>query len=103
FLERPAEPGRHGRRADAEHARGLLAVELDHDAEDEHLALAHTHRREREWELGRQPFDEVRLLRLGLGCGLLAAVAPGFGPEPGARRAAGEDEARCARADTERS
>ena len=92
FLERPAEPGRHGRRADAEHAGGLVAVELDHDAEDEHLALAGAEGCERQLELGREPFDELGLLRLGLGGGLLAPVAPGLGPEPVERGRAGDPE-----------
>src|SRR5262249_60386221 len=57
-LQGAAEPGRAGRLADAEQTGRRLAVELEHDAENDHLALACGERRERRLELRRQPFDE---------------------------------------------
>ena len=90
--QRPAEPGRHGRRADAENAGRLVAVELDHDAERDHLALAGAEGRERDLERGREPFDEVGLVRLRLGGRLLAPVPSRFGAEPVEGGRAGDPE-----------
>ena len=51
-------------------------------AEDEYLALAGAEGCERQLQLGREPFDELGLLCLGLGGSLFAPVAPGLRPEP---------------------
>ena len=92
FGQRPAEPGGYGSWADAEDARRLLAVELDHDPEREHLTLACAQRCERDLQDRRQPFDEVRFVRLRLGGRLLAPPAPRLGPEPVERRCASDSE-----------
>ena len=75
-------------------------VEVEHDAERDHLALAGGQRAQRRLEVGREPLDEPLLDPLGLGGELLAPRAPALGAEvverdrardlaePGARRAA---------------
>ena len=93
--QRPAEPRGHGGRADAEHAGGLLAVQLDHDPEHDHLALAGAQLGERRLQRRGQPFDEVRLLRLGRGDRLLAA--PPVATRRGTSRAPSCGRCRAAR------
>src|SRR5919197_136058 len=64
FLERPAQARRARRRADSEHARRRSAVQLEQDAQREHLPLAGRELGERRLERRRQPF-EPRLPGLG--------------------------------------
>ena len=53
--ERPREPRRAGRPPDAEERGGGLRVEVEHDPQREHLALAGGERAERLLELRREP------------------------------------------------
>ena len=59
-----------------------VAVELEHDPQREHLALAGAQGRERRLELGREPLDEALLDALGQRGGLLAPAPSRLGAEP---------------------
>ena len=101
-LQRPAQPRRDGRGADPEHARGGVPVELEHDPQREHLALAGRERRERGLELGRQALGE-RLLDALVECRrLLAPSPPRLGAEPVERRRPRDPEQPRARAPSAR-
>ena len=75
-------------------------VDVEHDAQRDHLALAGGERGERRLEVGREAFGEALVDPLGHGGELLAARAPPLGAEvverdgardlaePGLRRAA---------------
>src|SRR5581483_3208749 len=81
-LQRPAEPGRAGGLADAEHARGCLAVEVEYDAQRDHLAFPGGEARERPVELGAEAFERRVLVTVGDRSRLLAPPAPLLGAEP---------------------
>ena len=95
-LERPAQPRRDGRGADPEHARGGVTVELEHDPQREHLALAGRERRERGLELGREALGE-RLLDALVECRRLLAPSPSA-PRRGTSRAPSSARSRAATA-----
>src|SRR5215207_2633631 len=91
LLERAGEPRRAGRCGDAEDAGGLLRVELEDDAQRDHLALGAGERSERlpedrpelVWKLDLRP--AVRL-----GDALFAPPPTVFGAKMVERRAAGQ-------------
>src|SRR5262249_29152919 len=83
LLQRPAEPGRARRRRDAEDAGGRLDLQVEQDAQGDHLALAGRQRRERTLELRREPPEEavLDLVRELGGVRMLASSPPLLGAE----------------------
>src|SRR5918995_4700972 len=86
LLQGSRQPRRDRCGADPEHARRLVAVELEQDAERDHLALTRGELAQRRLELGRQAFDEAGLQPVRHRRALLAAPAAVFGSEPLERR-----------------
>src|SRR3989304_5524260 len=82
FLEGPGEPGRNVGGGDAEHARGLVAVEVEEDAQRNHLALAVREGAQCRLELGREPLAKARVGAVLARRGLLAPPPPLLGAEP---------------------
>src|SRR5437762_1442855 len=70
LLQGAREAGRARRRADPEHARGGLAVEVEDDAERDHLALGGREAAHGVLEVGRQALDEPRLLDVSFANGV---------------------------------
>ena len=97
-LQGPAQPCGDGCRADPEHACGRITVELQHDAEGKHLALARGERRECRLERGREALDERLVDPLGERRRLLPLPASRLCSEPVERRGAGNAEQPGARA-----
>src|SRR5262245_2576035 len=65
LLQRAAQPRRARRRADPEHSRRGLAVELEHDPQSDDLPLSGGQPRQRRFECRRQPLAEDLLRALG--------------------------------------
>src|SRR5918994_3623103 len=82
FSQCAREARRDVRRADPEHAAGLLAVELEQDAQRDHLALGGAQRRDRRFQIGREPLAEGLPDLVRGGDPLLAAPSPVLAPEP---------------------
>src|SRR5207253_5156056 len=81
LLQRAVETRRAVGGGDAEHARGGPGVEVEDDAERDHLALAGGQAEQRGLELGREPFGNALLEDLGHRYELLALHAPPLGAE----------------------
>src|SRR5581483_2948034 len=93
LLQRPAQPCRAGGRGDPEHAGSGLAVQIEQDAERDHLALAGRELRKRALERRREAAEHPVLVLSTLQrvCAL-ATPAPLLGPEVVERRRAREVE-----------
>src|SRR5579884_1143253 len=81
LLERPVQARRAVGGGDAEDAGGGARVEVEQDAERDHLALAGAEPRERRLEVGREPLAEARLDALRRRRQLLASRPASFGAE----------------------
>src|SRR5438128_9763599 len=89
FLERPAQARRARRRADSEYARRRSPVELEQDAQREHLPLAGREFGERRLERSRQAFERLLLaLRRAGDIRRLPAAPPLLGAKVVERRVA---------------
>src|SRR5581483_5717914 len=90
LLQRARQARRAVRGGDAEHTRGGLRVELEHDAKRDHLALAGGERAERGLELRREAVRQRLLVSLRDGGALLPPQPAALGAEVVERDRAGE-------------